>query len=265
VITQSRTAAPSQTEGLLLLVPILGAVIYGLGPFLLGAGFGLPFGEAGNDSFLYRCAGAATFGYAVGLAIGLRDQSWTILRLPLIGTLTFGVVSIFVGALEILGGNHNALVYLTELASILVTVITATLVMRHSGEPQVAPDVSKLLGYGLILGGVLAGVFGVLPLLIPSQFAQLFGYKGTDVFFIRQAGAASLGYAVVAYLAFQSRVWREVRPAALMALTFNALGFVAAVLALLNGDPLFIAVVIGVAGFFYSVMVVFALQRQGQV
>jgi hypothetical protein len=102
-------------------------------------------------------------------------------------------------------------------------------------------------------------------MLIPAQFSQLVGYKGTDVFVIRQAGAASLGYAVMAFLALKSGIWQEVRTATVMALVFNGLGFVASVIALLAGDPIFIVVLIGAASLLYTVMIIIALQRNGKV
>jgi hypothetical protein len=254
-----------QTDRWLLFLPIAADFLFGLGPFLLGGSFGVLFGFPGNDSFLYRCAGAAAFGYPVGLLLGLRQQSWPALRLPVIATLTFNLASICICAIEILSGTALPIVYVIALASIAVTAITASILRRYSDESRSAPDISPLLRYGLILGGVLAGVFGILPLLIPAQFAQLVGYKGTDVFVIRQAGAASLGYSVMAFLALKSGVWQEVRTATVMALVFNGLAVVASVIALLAGDPIFIVGLIGAAALFYTVMVLIALQRNGKV
>ena len=254
-----------QTDRWLLLLPIAADTLFGLGPFLLGGSFGALFGFPGNDSFLYRCAGAAAFGYPVGLLLGLRQQRWSSLRLPIIATLTFNLASLFACVLEILSGQAIPIVYVILLASLAVTAITVSLLRRYSDEPRPQPDISQLLRYGLILGGVLAGVFGVLPLLIPAQFSQLVGYKGTDVFVIREAGAASLGYSVMAFLALNSGVWQEVRIVTVMALIFNGLAVVASVIALLGGDPIFIVALIGAAALFYTVMVLIALQRNGKI
>jgi len=262
---KATTGMLSQTDRWLLLLPTAAGILFGLGSFLLGGGFGVLFGFPGNDSFLYRCAGAATCGYPVGLLLGLRQQSWSALRLPVIATLAFNLASIFICVIEILSGNTRPIVYVIALASIVNTLITASLLRRYSGEPRPASDISPLLRYGLILGGVLAGAFGLLPLLIPAQFSQLVGYKGTDVFVIRQAGAASLGYGVMAFLALKSGVWQEVRLPTVMALIFNGLGFVASVIALLAGDPIFIVALIGAASLFYSIMIFIALQRGGKV
>jgi hypothetical protein len=263
--TKANRGMFSQTDRWLLLVPIIADILFGLGPFLLGGGFGVLFGFPGNDAFLYRCAGAAAFGYPVGLALGLRQPSWSALRLPIIATLTFNLASLLVCIVEILSGNALPIVYVIAVASIAVIAITASLLRRYSDEPRPSPDISPVLRYGLILGGVLAAAFGVLPLLIPTQFAQLVGYKGTDVFVIRQAGAASLGYGVMAFFALRSGVWQEVRLSTVMALIFNGLGFIASVIAFLAGDHFLIVVVIGAAGLLYTLMALIALQRNGKV
>jgi len=249
----------------LLLVPIIADILFGLGPFILGGRFGMLFGFPGNDSFLYRCAGAAAFGYPVGLALGLWRDQWSALRLPVIATLVFNVASVVVCVLAIAGGAAMPVVYLILLASIAVAAITAVLLRRYADEPRSTPDISRLFRYGFILGGVLASLFGLLPLLIPVQFAQLVGYKGTDSFVIQQAGAASLGYGVMAFMALKSGAWQEVRLPTIMALIFNGLACVASVIALLAGDPIFIVALIGIASFVYTVMILIAIQRKGAI
>jgi hypothetical protein len=179
--------------------------------------------------------------------------------------LAFNLASIVACTIEIIGGKAVPIVYVIALASVAVVAICTLLLRRYASTPRQAPDTSSLFKYGLILGGVLAGAFGVLPLLIPTQFSQLVGYKGTDVFVIRQAGAASLGYAVMAFYGLKSRAWQEIRIPIVMALIFNGLGFVASVIALLAGDPVLIVAVIGAASLFYSVTILIALQRSGKM
>lgn len=168
-------------------------------------------------------------------------------------------------ALEILNGKAQPIVYVVGILSVVITAITASQLKRYAGEPRPAPDISSLLKGGLILGGVLASVFGLLPLLIPAQFVQLFGLKGTDVFVIRQAGAASIGYGVMALYALKWGVWRDVRISTTMALIFNGLGFVASVIAFFAGDPKFIVLLIGAASLLYTVMIGIALARDGKI
>src|SRR5262245_16434296 len=124
--TQAKMGTLNQTDRWLLLLPTAADIVFGLGPFLLGGSFGVLFGFPGNDSFLYRCAGAAAFGYPVGLVLGLRQQRWSALRLPVIATLTFNLASIFACAIEILSGKALPIVYVIALASIAITAITAS-------------------------------------------------------------------------------------------------------------------------------------------
>jgi hypothetical protein len=115
------------------------------------------------------------------------------------------------------------------------------------------------------LGTVLSGAFGLLPLLIPVQGAQLLGFHGTDVFLIRQAGAASLGYAVMAYLGIRSGAWQEIRLPLIMALIFNGFSFIASVIALFSGEPVLITIVIGAASLFVTIAGYIAYQRSGKL
>ena len=66
----------SNLERILLLLPTAGGLVFGLFPLLLGGAFGSILGFPGNDSFVYRLAGAATLGYAVALILGLRQGEW---------------------------------------------------------------------------------------------------------------------------------------------------------------------------------------------
>src|SRR6266498_5381469 len=180
--TTNEISQLTNLERILLLLPTIGGVVFGVFPFLLGGKFGVLFGYPGNDSFIYRLAGAATFGYAVAYILGLRQTDWSPLRLAVIATLTFNLASIYACLAEILSGNNNLYVYLIFGTSIAITIITGWLLNRHAGSARFASDVSvwaiRLFG----LGVVLSGTFGLLPLLLPTQLAQLVGFKGTDVF-----------------------------------------------------------------------------------
>lgn len=255
----------SNLERILLLLPTIGGLVFGLFPFVLGGAFGKALGYPGNDTFIYRLAGAATFGYAVAYIMGLRQADWGPLRLVVIATLTFNLASIYGCLVEILGGNHNIVIYLIFGTSIAITAITAWMLNRHAGGARPARDVSVWSIRLLQLGVVLSGAFGLLPLLIPVQLAQFVGYKGTDVFLIRQAGAASLGYAVMAFYAIRSGAWQELRLPVVMALIFNGFSLIASVLALLAGDPILIVLVIGAAALFVTVTSIMSVQRGGKL
>jgi hypothetical protein len=255
----------SNLERILLLLPLAGGIVFGVLPFLLGGAFGRLFGYPGNDSFVYRLAGAATFGYAVALILGLRKGEWAPLRLVVVATLTFNLASIFACVMELLTGNTNILVYLILGTSIAITAITLRILSRHGNPEPSSLDVSPWFIRFIILGTILSAAFGLLPLLIPVLGAKLLGFHGTDVFLIRQAGAASLGYAVIGALGIRSGAWHERTLTMMMALVFNGFSFIASVIALFSGEPVLISLVIGAASLFVTIVGTIAYQRKGQL
>ena len=255
----------SNLERILLLLPLAGGLVVGLFPLLLGGVFGAALGAPGNDSFIYRLGGAATLGYAVALIIGLRQGDWAPLRLVIIATLTFNLASIYACVVELMAGATNIMIYLILGTSIAIAAITLWLLNRHSSNMKMERDVSTWYISFLTLGTILSGAFGLLPLLIPVQGAQLLGFQGTDDFLIRQAGAASLGYAVMAYLGIRSGAWLEIRLPLIMALIFNGFSFIASVIALFSGEPVLITLVIGAASLFVTMVGYIAYQRSGRL
>jgi hypothetical protein len=255
----------STLERGLLLLPVAGGLVFGLFPLLLGGAFGAALGFPGNDSFVYRLGGAATLGYAIALIMGLRQSDWAPLRLVVLATLTFNIASIAACVIQLLAGDTNVLVYLILGTSIVITIITAWLLNRHAGGEHAAADTSVWYIRFLILGTVLSAVFGLLPLLIPTLGAKLLGFHGTDVFLIRQAGAASLGYAVMGVYGLRSGAWHELRLPLIMALVFNGFSFIASAVALLSGEPVLITVVIGAASLFVTIVGTIAYRRNGKL
>jgi hypothetical protein len=85
------------------------------------------------------------------------------------------------------------------------------------------------------------------------------------VFIIRQAGAASLGYAVMGLIGRRTSAWNEVRLGLIMALIFNGFSFIASVIALFSREPLLISLVIGAASLFVTIVGTIAYQRKGQL
>jgi hypothetical protein len=257
----------SNLERLLLLLPMAGGLIFGLGPFLFGSAVGAAVGFPGNDAYIYRLAGAAAFGYAVALILGIRKGEWAPLRQVVIGTLTFNLASVFACVVGLLTGDTNIFVYLILGASILFIAITLYLLNRHGQAGVERREGSPSVWYVrfVTLGTVLSAAFGLLPLLIPVFGAQLLGFHGTDVFIIRQAGAASLGYAVMGLYGRRTSAWSEVRLGLVMALIFNGFSFIASVVALLSGEPPLISIIIGAASLFVTVVGTIAYQRKGQL
>jgi hypothetical protein len=252
-------------ERMLLLLPIAGGLVFGVFPLFLGSVFGALLGFPGNDAFIYRLAGAATLGYAIALIVGRRQGDWAPLRLVVIATLTFNVASIYACVVQLMAGNSNLVIYLILGTSIAITAITASMLNRHAGLERPAADTSVWYARFIVLGTVLSGIFGLMPLLIPVLGAQLLGFQGTDVFVIRQAGAASLGYAVMGVYGLRSRAWPELRLPLIMAIIFNGFSFLASVVALFSGEPVLITLVIGAASLFVTIVATIAYQRKGQL
>ena len=265
VVSREDRTKLSTLERILLLLPTAGGLVFGLFPLILGGAFGAALGFPGNDSFAYRLGGAATLGYAVALILGLRQSDWTPLRLVAIATLTFNLASIAACAAQLLAGETNILIYLILGTSVAITAITAWLLNRHAGAAREPADTSVWYTRFIILGTVLSAVFGLLPLLIPVLGAKLLGFYGTDVFLIQQAGAASLGYAVMGVYGLRSGAWRELRLPLVMALVFNGFSFLASLAALFSGEPVLITVVIAAASLFVTVVGTIAYQRKGQL
>jgi hypothetical protein len=264
-LSQEEGTQLSTLERLLLLLPTAGGLVFGALPLLLGGAFGAALGFPGNDSFVYRLAGAATLGYAVALILGLRQGDWAPLRLVVIGTLTFNLASIYACVVHLVAGDTNLFVYLILGTSIAITGITLWLLSRHAREAQTGSDVSVWYIRFLVLGAVLSGTFGLLPLLIPVLGATLTGFQGTDVFLIRQGGAASLGYAIMSIVGIRSGAWQEIRLPLIMALVFNGCSFLASVVALFSGEPVLMSVVIGAASLFVTIVGIIAYRRNGKL
>ena len=63
-------------EKLLLVIPLLGGLFFGLMPLLAPQLFAQISQATGDDAYIYRLAGAATFGYAVALIMAIRQGEW---------------------------------------------------------------------------------------------------------------------------------------------------------------------------------------------
>jgi hypothetical protein len=257
----------SNLERILLLLPMAGGLVFGLGPFLFGSAVGAAVGFPGNDAYIYRLAGAATFGYAVALIMGIRQGEWAPMRQVVIGTLTFNLASIFACMAGLLAGNTNVFLYLILGASVIFIAITLWLLNRHGGAGVEGTEGGPSVWYVrfVTLGTILSAAFGLLPLLIPVWGAQLLGFHGTDVFIIRLAGAASLGYAVMGLYGRRTSAWSELRLGLIMALIFNGFSFIASVIGLFSGEPLLISIVIGAASLFVTIVGTIVYQRKGQL
>jgi hypothetical protein len=247
----------------LLVLLIAAGASLGLASFMAPALFASASGFKGTDVFLYRLAGAATFGYAAGLAVGFR-AGWTALRIPIAATFVFNLCSIGACAAAIAAGTQP-IVYGILAASILFTSATGYFLVRppedrwRADDPGLAGWVNALF----VIGVLAAAFFGLAPLVLGGAFGHALGYSGDDDFVYRQGGAATVGAAVGGLLVLLSRRWTRTRIAAVMALTFNALSVVAAGLEISNGGQP-IAWLILVAAGLVTVGMLVALLRSGR-
>lgn len=256
-----RSAGLTRAERLLLLVPLAGGTVFGILPYFAQSVFAQVFGYSGDDPYLYRLAGAATVGYGVALAGGLRDGAWPPLRAVVVATLVFNLVSIGVCVGEIAGSRAQPIVYVILATSIFIATTTAWILSRHS-TPASARDVATWVVVMLGLATAAAAVFGIAP-LFSQLFSAALGYRGTDIFVIRQSGAATLGYAAMGVIELRSLRWAELRLPTAMALVFNGLSCVASLIELAS-HPTPVAALIAAASGAFSVGFVFALRRRGR-
>ena len=134
-------------ERWLVVILIAAAVVFGLLPLLAPVQFATLSGYPGNDPFIYRLAGAATFGYAVGLTLGLRQGTWAAVKLAVIAVLTFNLASIYTCGAEIIhpntaGGTRPRRI-LDLCTSIAFVAITAFMLYRHRQDAKMAPDTAS--------------------------------------------------------------------------------------------------------------------------
>jgi hypothetical protein len=128
-----RASGPRDTAAwivALFAIGTLASLVFGLGPLILGGQFGKQLGYPGLDDFIYRQAGAATFGAAVGGALALLSQHWRELRLPAIAAITFNAASVYAALVDIAGGSPQPVTYVILAAAAVVTVGMSIAVQR---------------------------------------------------------------------------------------------------------------------------------------
>jgi hypothetical protein len=252
----------------LLWLLVLAGAFFGLASFITPATFAALTGFQGTDLFTYRLAGAATFAYAVGLASG-SQASWVELRIPIASTLAFNAASILACLAAIVGGGAPWLVYVILVASIVFTAGTSQLLrdpplsVAGKARAELERPIAQWLVALYVIGVAAATVFALGPLILGGQFGVLVGASGDDPFVYRQAGAATLGAAVGGILVLQSRRWSSARLPTLMALTFNGLSVIAAIVEIIRGGPPIAFLILGAAGL-TTVGMGLALTRKGR-
>jgi hypothetical protein len=245
--------APSNTllsgwERALLALPTVAGLALGLFPLLLPSLFAAVTLFPADDIYLYQLAGAATLGYGVALTFGLFQKHWLAVRLPVIGVMVFNLGSLYACAVQIFTGPTPYSVYVILASSLLFVTISVLLLLRHRGVPRQAPNLASTpLRIFLIVGAVSAATFGILPLFVPGLFT-IFHLHMTVPFLARQAGSASLGYAVMAILAQWALNTQELPLTGVAAGVFNGVSGVVSIPYILAGGILFLPWLIGPVG-----------------
>lgn len=237
----------------LLVVQVLVAAAFGLGPFLAPEAFAALGGLSGSEPFAYRLAGAATMGYGVSALLALRGARWEELRIPMVATCAFNAAAVLAMLQNVAAGETPWIVWFILIAASAFTLLSGYWLVRNEGPPsdRVAP-VGGTFRIVLVLATLAATVFGVLPLVAAEPMASLGGFDTSELFPYRLAGAATLGYAAAGVLQVRARGARAIRLQVVAALVFNALSAVAAVLYLLAGGTSPVAMLIGVAATAFS-------------
>ena len=259
-ITTTKTLLSGWERALLVPPALAGLVLGFLLAFLPGV-FAAVTQFPADDAYIYQLAGAAILGYGIALSIGLFQQHWLPVRLPVIGVLVNNLGSLYACGIEISTGHAPYSVYLFLATSLLFVAICGLILARHWGVPRPEPNSSsRVLQLFLIVGTVAAGAFGILPLFVPGLFT-LFHLHINAPFIIREAGAASLGYAVVAVLAQRALNTQEVRLITVMAAVFNGVGGVVSIPYLLAGNILLLPLIIAPVGIFVMVVCLIVLRQ----
>lgn len=258
------SGAMSSLERGLLVIPLLGAVVFGILPLFFSMQTASLLGFTGNDTYLYRLAGAVTLGYVPGLLLTILHGEWTPARLVIIATLVFNIGSLFAVGAALLAGNAQPVVYAILATSLLIIAMTTWMLNKHRDVLRPAPDIAKWVVYLIVFLTAAAFGTGLLFLLAPLQVSQLFGFIGTDEFVFRQGGAATLGFAVMGVFQLRSRTWREIRLPSMNALLFNGASLIATIAAIVSGDPILLLAVVLLVTLVATVGCVLTLRRQGK-
>jgi hypothetical protein len=239
---------------ILLAVQAIAAIVFGVVPLVAPASFASATGYSGDDPLVYRLAGAATAGYLISALVALVGRRrWTDLRIPLAATLTFTAAAAVGSLLTILGGDSHlvALVVLVA-AGAFAAIATYWLRQEQGSAASGGPGLDQASRVIIGLATLSAGVFGLLPLIIPVTFASLFGLAGTDVWIFRMAGSACFGYATAGLLELRAPSYRPIAVQNLAAVSFNAFAAVASWLAVASGTGGLLAPVVAVAASFFT-------------
>ena len=241
----------------------MGSVALGIPLYVFPRPFARIADLAGDDTFIYELGGAAIIGYAVALALGIRGGLWLPMRFVVLAMYTFAAVGFLAGFVSFASNQIDGLVVAVSLWAVVVAWAVAQILVAHRGAVAGARDVATWVAIVLALATLSAAVFGLGP-QASGPFASLMGYKGTDEFIYRLAGAACFGYAVMGIQELRSLHWDDMRLPNVMALVFNGLAFLASVFEILAGRGTLLVILVALAAGFFTVALGAILVRRGR-
>ncbi|HYV23002.1 MAG TPA: hypothetical protein VEN31_10150 [Candidatus Bathyarchaeia archaeon] len=241
----------------------MGSLALGLPLYVFPRPFARFGGLAGDDTFIYELGGAAMIGYGVALALGVRNGLWSPIRFVILATYAFVALAFLAGFVSFASNQINGLVVIVSLWAVVVAWALAQILVAHRGAVAGPRDVATWVVVVLALATLSAAVFGLGP-QAAGPFAALAGYKGTDEYVYRLAGAACFGYAVMGIQELRSLHWDDMRLPNVMALIFNALAFLAAIFEVVAGRPTLLAILVALAAGSFTVAIAAIVIRRGR-
>jgi hypothetical protein len=244
-------------------LPLVGSVAIGLPLYVFPRPFARLADLSGNDTFIYELGGAAMIGYAVALALGVRNGLWSPIRFVVLGTYAFVAITFVAGFVSFASNQIDGLVVTVSLWAVVTAWAVAQVLVAHRGAVAGARNVATWVVAVLALATLSAAVFGLGP-QAGGPFASLMGYRGTDEYIYRLAGAACFGYAVMGIQELRSLHWEDLRLPNVTALAFNGLAFLASAFEMLAGRTTLLVILVALAAGFFTIALTVILVRRGR-
>jgi len=241
----------------------VGSLALGLPLYVFPRPFARYAGLAGDDTFIYELGGAAMIGYAVALALGVRNGAWSPIRFVILGAYVFVAIAFVDGFVSFASNQISGLVVIVSLWAVVSAWAVAQILVAHRGAVAGSRDVATWVMVVLALATLSAAVFGLGP-QAAGPFAALMGYKGTDDYMYRLAGAACFGYAVMGIQELRSLHWDDMRLPNVMAIVFNGLAFLASAFEILAGRTTLLVVLVALAAGFFTIAIAAIIARRGR-
>ena len=241
----------------------MGSLALGLPLYVFPRPFAHFAGLSGDDTFIYELGGAAMIGYGVALALGVRNGLWSPIRFVVLGTYAFTVLVFLAGFVSFVSNQITGIVVVVSLWAVVVAWAAAQILVAHRGAVAGPRNVATWVAVVLALATLSAAVFGLGP-QAAGPFASVMGYRGTDEYVYRLAGAACFGYAVIGIQELRSLHWDDMRLPNVMALVFNGLAFLASAFEILAGRTTLLAILVALAAGSFTVAISVVIARRGR-